>query len=156
MYMASSLNTASVLLSCIYSFSFLFFSFLFFLFTSSTRDWVSANYRSSPPTHQQYLDINGKKRKKHNKQAKAAFFFFFSCCLANRLFSQLTMTRYRALCSFDTPRDSINACWCMSKIVDCLNESIFLLITRWDKDTVDNTEKKRNLNNEVREHKRWE
>jgi len=37
---------------------------------------VSANYRSSPPTHQQYLDINGKKRKKHNKQAKAAFFSF--------------------------------------------------------------------------------
>jgi hypothetical protein len=142
MCIAASL-TANVLLSCIYSF---FLSFLlFFLFTSSTRDWVSANYRCSPPTHQQYLDINGKKRKKHNKQGKAAFFFFFACCcccFVNRLFSQLTMTRCKAFCSFDTLRDSINACWCMSKIVDSLIESIFLLITRWDKDNVDNTKKK--------------
>lgn len=130
--MAASLNSRT--------FCSLAFIHSFFLpfFTSSTRDWVSANYRSSsPPTHQQYLDINGKKRKKHNKQAKAAFILFFACCcLTNRLFSQLTMTRYRALCSFDTLYDSINACWCMSKIVDSLNESIFLLITRWDKDNV--------------------
>jgi hypothetical protein len=35
---------------------------------------MSANYRCSPPstTHQQYLDINRRKkeRKKHNQQAK--------------------------------------------------------------------------------------
>jgi len=56
---------------CSLAFIHPFFSFflLCFLFTSSTRYWVSANDRSSPPppTHQQYLDINGKKRKKHNK-----------------------------------------------------------------------------------------
>jgi len=42
--------------------------FAFFLFTSTTRDRMSANYRcSSPPppsAHQQYLDINRRRKKK--------------------------------------------------------------------------------------------
>ena len=131
--MAASINSKRFALLHLFILSFFFFFFFSsFLFTSSTRDWVSANYRSSPPTHQQYLDINGKKRKKYNKQAAFFSLLCARCCLANRLFSQLTMTWCKALYSFDTLRDSINACWCMSKIVDSLNEYIFLLITRWE------------------------
>jgi hypothetical protein len=88
-----------------------------------------------------------KERNTINKHKQHFLFlsFFACCCLANRLFYQLTMTWCKALYSFDTLRDSINACWCMSKIVDFLNEYIFLLITRWDKDNVDNTEKESSI-----------
>ncbi len=44
---------------------FAFFLSFFLLFTSSTRDQMSANYHRSPPSiHQKYLDINREEEKK--------------------------------------------------------------------------------------------
>jgi hypothetical protein len=126
--MAASLNSKRFALLHLFFLSF-------FLFTSSTRDWVSANYRSSPPSHQQYLDINReKKRKKHNKQAKAAFFILFFMlvvvlkidCSLNRQWHDVKLSIRSTPCTIRLMRVDI----CQRSSILSMNLSFFSLLNK--------------------------